>query len=71
MPGMNGYELAQALRADETQHRPVLVALTGWGAESDVERAAAAGFDKHLTKPASALDVDAILRGADAQLARS
>jgi CheY-like chemotaxis protein len=28
-----------------------LIALTGWGAESDVQQARAAGFDHHLTKP--------------------
>jgi CheY-like chemotaxis protein len=28
--------------------------LTGYGQKEDVERAAAAGFDMHLTKPASA-----------------
>jgi len=31
----------------------LLVALTGWGQESDVERSRAAGFDHHLVKPAS------------------
>jgi signal transduction histidine kinase/CheY-like chemotaxis protein len=49
MPGMNGYDLARAL-ASSTQ-RPYLIAVTGWGQESDKERAKSARFDHHLTKP--------------------
>jgi len=51
MPGTNGYDVARSLR---TKHgrRVVLVALTGWGQEADRRRAAEAGFDHHLTKPA-------------------
>ena len=65
MPGMNGYELAQALRTEKSSLRPVLVALTGWGSESDVERTAAAGFDKHLTKPAGAEDLKLVLTAVE------
>nr|MBA2723371.1 hypothetical protein [Methylibium sp.] len=39
----------------------LLVALTGWGAEEDKERSRAAGFDAHLTKPASVAAVAALL----------
>lgn len=63
MPGMNGYELVKALREDELTHRSVLVALTGWGSEADVELAIAAGFDRHVTKPGSAEDIESILIG--------
>ncbi|HEU4352216.1 MAG TPA: response regulator [Burkholderiales bacterium] len=50
MPGTNGYEVARALR--ERRIAPMtLVALTGWGQESDRRRAMEAGFDYHLTKP--------------------
>lgn len=65
MPGMNGYELAEACRKAESRHRCVLVALTGWGSESDIARATAAGFDRHLTKPASAKDIESILDSID------
>ncbi|HEY9027552.1 MAG TPA: ATP-binding protein [Burkholderiaceae bacterium] len=51
MPGLNGYELAAALRADPSTARLVLLAVSGWGQESDKERAAAAGFDRHFVKP--------------------
>lgn len=51
MPGMSGYEVAERIRARSAGNRIVLVALTGWGQESDKRRALAAGFDRHLTKP--------------------
>jgi CheY-like chemotaxis protein len=50
MPGTSGYEVARTLR--ERRITPItLVALTGWGQESDRTRAMEAGFDYHLTKP--------------------
>ncbi|QJW83402.1 response regulator [Ramlibacter terrae] len=51
LPGMNGYEVARALRAHPELGGVRLIALTGWGAEQDRRRAMAAGFDHHLTKP--------------------
>jgi PAS domain S-box-containing protein len=51
MPGMNGHELAGAIRAAPALASMMLVALTGWGARDDVEQAEAAGFNLHLTKP--------------------
>jgi signal transduction histidine kinase len=51
LPGMNGYEVAQQLRSGDDAHKPVLVALTGYGQDEDRARAHDAGFDHHLTKP--------------------
>jgi PAS domain S-box-containing protein len=51
MPGMDGYEVASALRRQAGLPRPFLIALTGYGQEADRQRARAAGFDHHLTKP--------------------
>jgi PAS domain S-box-containing protein len=51
MPGMDGYEVARRLRARHGASALKLIALTGWGQEHDRERAQAAGFDHHLTKP--------------------
>jgi len=53
LPGMDGYELAQALRAARGPGaRPLrLFAITGYGQDADRQRAAAAGFDRHLVKP--------------------
>jgi signal transduction histidine kinase len=60
LPGMDGYEVARALRAAPGD-TPVLVALTGWGAESDRQRSAEAGFDRHLTKPVGREQLDELL----------
>ena len=51
MPRLNGYDLARRLRAADATRRTMLVAVTGWGQQSDRERAAEAGFDHHLVKP--------------------
>ncbi|MES2126068.1 MAG: ATP-binding protein [Pseudomonadota bacterium] len=51
LPGMDGYEVAQRLRADPATKGMRLVALTGYGLESDRQRAIEAGFDAHLVKP--------------------
>ena len=51
MPGMDGYETCRRLRALHGDRLSV-VAISGWGQESDKELARRAGFDAHLTKPA-------------------
>jgi PAS domain S-box-containing protein len=51
MPGMDGYEVARRIRAQRWGREMTLVALTGWGQSQDRERARAAGFDHHITKP--------------------
>jgi two-component system CheB/CheR fusion protein len=53
LPGMDGYEVARAFRSDETLKRTYLVALSGYALPDDLERAADAGFDRHLAKPPS------------------
>jgi CheY-like chemotaxis protein len=51
LPLMNGYELAARLRQRPGVAKLRLVALTGYGQKSDIERALQAGFDEHLVKP--------------------
>jgi PAS domain S-box-containing protein len=51
LPVMDGYELAGRLRAELGKELPRLIALTGYGQESDRARAKRAGFAEHLTKP--------------------
>ncbi|HTV02737.1 MAG TPA: ATP-binding protein [Luteitalea sp.] len=51
MPGMDGYEVARALRTREPLRHTHLVALTGWGQERDHRRTQEAGFDDHMVKP--------------------
>jgi signal transduction histidine kinase/DNA-binding response OmpR family regulator len=62
MPGMSGYEVATAIRADARYAAVRLVALTGWGGAADRERTAQAGFDAHLTKPATVEAIEDVLR---------
>ena len=56
MPKLNGYEVAQRIRAAPWGQSMMLVAVTGWGQSEDKRRAHEAGFDHHFTKP---LDLDA------------
>lgn len=51
LPGMDGYEVARALRRHEALSGALLIALTGYGHLEDRRRAHEAGFDLHCTKP--------------------
>ena len=53
MPGMDGYEVARRLRRLPEFAATPIVALTGWGQDSDRRRSKDAGFDRHLVKPVS------------------
>jgi len=59
MPRMDGFEAAREIR--RSGKSPTLVALSGWGAESDRQRSAEAGFDMHLVKPVKPDDLRAII----------
>jgi len=61
LPDMDGYQVCRRIRAMAGLAQPVLIAVTGWGQESDREQAHAAGFDGHLTKPADPDSVIAML----------
>jgi CheY-like chemotaxis protein len=57
LPVMDGYEVARRLREIAGCSRIRLIALTGYGQESDHDRSRRAGFEEHLVKP---VDLDAI-----------
>ena len=63
MPGMTGYEVAERIRRDEVgaDRHVLLIALTGWGRQEDIERAHAAGFDHHLRKPVELSELASIM----------
>jgi CheY-like chemotaxis protein len=61
MPGMDGYEVARRIRAEPWGQPMVLVAVTGWGQESDRRRSREAGFDSHWVKPLDAQKLAALL----------
>jgi CheY-like chemotaxis protein len=52
LPGLDGYEVAKRMRQQPVLQNVVLVAVTGYGKESDRQRTQEAGFDHHLVKPA-------------------
>ena len=51
MPGLDGYEVARRVRQQSLGRAVMLIAVTGWGQESDKTRALGAGFNHHFTKP--------------------
>lgn len=61
MPGLNGYELIREIRANPEFRGIPAIALTGFGAKHDFERAMAAGFDACISKPADAEEISALI----------
>jgi CheY-like chemotaxis protein len=61
LPDMDGYALARSLRGLPQTAHAVFIALTGYGQPEDRERARAAGFDHHLTKPVDAAELARLL----------
>jgi signal transduction histidine kinase/ActR/RegA family two-component response regulator len=66
MPQINGYEAARRIRQQHWGKDMVLVAVTGWGKEDDKQRAAAAGFDQHFTKPVNPTDLEHLIANLQA-----
>ncbi len=61
LPGIDGFEVAKRLRQDPSLSGVVLVAMTGYGKETDKLRSHDAGFNHHLIKPADFVKVKEIL----------
>ncbi len=57
LPDIDGYEVARRLRQLPALRNALIIAVTGYGADRDRERAQEAGFNYHLTKP---VDVDVL-----------
>ena len=57
LPGMDGYELARQIRADTTQSRVALIAVTGHGLPEHLALSRRVGFDAHLVKPVAPNDL--------------
>jgi CheY-like chemotaxis protein len=62
LPGMDGYQVATALRRDRATSGARLIALSGYGREEDRRRSHEAGFDLHLTKPVDFTVLQEVLR---------
>jgi len=61
LPGLDGYAVARALRADPALSGSLLVAVSGYAGEVEVRRALEAGFDRHLAKPADPFEVERLV----------
>ena len=61
LPGMDGYQVAAALRRDPTTANARLIALSGYGLEDDLQRSVEAGFNLHLTKPVDVMKLERLL----------
>jgi signal transduction histidine kinase/ActR/RegA family two-component response regulator len=61
MPDMTGYEVARRIRQQAWGRGALLLAVTGWGQDDDKEKAKAAGFDYHFTKPVNPEQVEEAL----------
>ena len=71
LPDIDGYHLAEQLRAMPEMRETVLVAITGYGQARDRERAIEAGFAHHLVKPVDMTALVRILESVGAAAARA
>jgi DNA-binding response OmpR family regulator len=62
MPHKNGFEVCQALRADEALRHTLVLMLTAKGRETDVAKGLGVGADAYMTKPFSTRDLAARVR---------
>ena len=62
MPELNGYDIARQVRQSSLGRAVTLIAVTGWGQDTDKVRALAAGFNHHFTKPVEPERLSAVLR---------
>ena len=63
LPVMDGYELAERIRAHMGEQACRLIALSGYGQQADRARSAACGFEQHLVKPVDAAGIAQAIRG--------
>jgi CheY-like chemotaxis protein len=62
MPDLSGREVAGRIRSKSWGKDMILLAVTGWGQASDIQRALSAGFDRHLTKPVNPDTIEILIR---------
>jgi CheY-like chemotaxis protein len=61
MPRMDGFDACRSIRRSWGDDPPCIVALTGWGQETDRARTEQAGFDAHLVKPVRLEDLERVI----------
>jgi signal transduction histidine kinase len=57
MPRMDGYETARSMRRRPWGTRALIIAVTGWAQPYDRQKTSEAGFDAHLVKPVSEVEL--------------
>jgi PAS domain S-box-containing protein len=70
MPGMDGYETCRRIR-EKWGARVVVVAVTGWGQQSDKQSAIQSGFDAHITKPADPTKLERLIYSLSKRIAET
>ena len=68
LPGLNGYEVAAALRSEPAVAHARLIALTGYNTAADQRRSREAGFELHLAKPVDLAMLEELLAATAATL---
>jgi two-component system CheB/CheR fusion protein len=68
LPVMSGFDLARRIRGNPANNGTRLIALSGYGQDSDIRAAIAAGFEQHLTKPPDPARLERMLRGTEPDL---
>lgn len=68
LPIVDGFQVARRIRQEPTLRNVVLVALTGYGQESDKQRSREAGFNHHLVKPVDIAEIESILSAVAANV---
>jgi CheY-like chemotaxis protein len=62
LPDMDGWEVAKRIKAQVGRKRPLLIAVTGYGQETDRRRSEEVGIELHLVKPVDPIELEGILR---------
>jgi DNA-binding response OmpR family regulator len=62
MPGLSGFEVCQAVRADETLAGVKILMLSAKGRDTDLAKGQAMGADAYVTKPFSTQELAAKVR---------
>ena len=65
LPGLDGYQVAERLRAVTHRSDMRMIAITGYGQETDRKRTQDAGFANHLVKPVDFAELKRVLDSLD------
>lgn len=68
LPGIDGHAVAEKISRERTGRTPLLIAITGFGQESDRRRSEQSGIDLHLLKPVEPPVLESILRDFQSEI---